>query len=143
MNFQRYYLDESPPPIGAMQCNHLAHPPDYFFQGYRRHGFSPMSWAEARHWIASFNAWVETWNSHERDIKLPLSPEWPDAHWLYMGRPRSVFAFIDKGTERTGFMRVDGYRHYHKGWSFCRNPIDPDKVTWGGWFTEPEYRRTH
>jgi hypothetical protein len=99
-----------------------------------------MSLDEVELWIDRYNRWVELWNKHETSKDLPLNPGWPEADKVASGIgsiPKSVFAFVPKSGVRLsgplGVIRIKGWESYHKGWSMCRNPVDPGKIIWAGW----------
>jgi hypothetical protein len=106
-----------------------------------RYQAEPMTVADAKHWIASYNAWVEVWNRHERDRDLPLSPEWSDAYLLGGAIPASVLAFKPRTGQSHehlllngwGFIRLRKWRPFHRGWSYCRTQADPANIVWACW----------
>ena len=99
----------------------------------------PMGLDDARHWIDSYNRWVEVWNKHETSKNLPLNPEWPEADKVanigYI--PTSVLAFIPKSgaglSGPLGFIRIMGWKWYYRGSSLLRNHADASKIVWAGW----------
>jgi hypothetical protein len=115
-----------------MQTSDLPLPPRCHW--YKGRTFEPMSRAEAERWIASHNAWVETWNRHERDRGLPLSPDWSEAHRTQW-QERSVLAFRPRNERRTGVIRLRGYQCFARGWSFCRRSA-PSDIIWAGWWPD-------
>lgn len=101
-------------------------PPDYIIREYGRPA-RPMKVNEARHWAESFNRWVEKWNRHECDVNLPLSPDWDEATDVHIFGPKSAIGFEVPGLG-LGIMRIAGYSPFHGGWSFCRNPVDAERI---------------
>jgi hypothetical protein len=75
---------------------------------YPKFRFQPMTVADARRWIASYNAWVEVWNKHELSHDLPLSPEWAEAASVghFGPLPRSCLMFHPRGGTQSGVIRA-------------------------------------
>jgi hypothetical protein len=95
-----------------------------------------MSRSDAEYWLASYNAWAELWNRHERDRSLPLSPDWAEAENIGVigcSLPRSALVFRVRATQRMGAIRVRGWSPFFPSWSFCRNAADPACIVWAGW----------
>jgi hypothetical protein len=100
-----------------------------------------MSFREAEFVVCSYNEWAWRWNKQELSRDLPLSPHWDDAIYLAIRRPKALFAFRLRGSNRAGVLRVEGWEampsSLHSRYSFCRKPIDLENVQWGGWKVEP------
>ena len=92
-----------------------------------------MSEQAARAWLASYDEWVDLWNKHERDINLPLSPEWEDAEKISQFRIRSALLFRAREKEVYGFIRMEGFRDFGNELSCLRKKSKPDVIVWGAW----------
>jgi hypothetical protein len=101
-----------------------------------RYNTEPMTMADAKRWIDTYDAWVEVWNRHERSRDLPPAPEWPEAHVGASGIggiPASVLVFRPRAGDRVGLIRLRKWRPYRRGWSYCRNEADAANIIWAGW----------
>jgi hypothetical protein len=92
-----------------------------------------MTMSEVEHWAASYNDWVALWNKHEKSRDLPLGPEWAEAEWDYYRPVISAIRFRTRDTGRIGIMRFRGHHPFVRGWSFCRCPVELDRLVWAGW----------
>jgi len=97
----------------------------------------PMSERAARVWLNSYDKWVDLWNKHEKDSKLPLGPDWEDAGTVGV-HIISALGFSPRNTSGTiGIVRMKGFIVYEKGMSFIRNKSKSDAIAWAGWIIDP------
>lgn len=88
--------------------------------------------------VGAYNSWVEKWNRHELDRRLPLKPKSNLGCWRLCACPVSAMFWHDKLTDRELIIRVEGWRPYIKNGLFdpvLRRQASPHHLAWAGWLS--------